>query len=169
MKKCISLMFVFVLLLSLCACGGKTAVEETKATEAAKAPEVEQVSSEATVEMETEPEVETENAAFDNSWATNEFELQLAEPEFETWEVRGFTEGESWSMFVTEVTYGYVKSYASELRSYGFNLNEEEQDNYGGLAYVFKAENANGYCAELCFEAVFSDTLKGSFSLKISK
>lgn len=170
-----AVMLVIALALSLCVCGSGTPAEDQNMSEAAQNGTTAQTEmipaaeAETTAEMESEPVQETEGAAFDNSWATNEFELQLGEPEFETWEVKGYTEGESWSIFVTEVTYDDVKSYASALRSYGFSLNEEERDNYGGLGYVFEADNANGYHAELYFEAVYSDTLKGSFSLEISK
>lgn len=177
MKRIIVLLLSVITMVSLAACSTDVTTKEgtvstTQATEAVE-PYTEEANqteaSTAPVATEAPTVPETQASAFDTSWATNEFELQIAEPEFETWEVKGFTEGRSWKIFVTEVYYGDVKNYADALRSYGFHLNEEERDNYNGLGYVFCADNENGYRAELYFEAVYSDTLKGSFSLEISK
>ena len=107
-------------------------------------------------------------SSFDTSWASNEFELQIAEPTFESWKVSGFVEGSLWKIFVQDIYYDAVKDYASDLRSFGFILNESENDGFGGLGYIFKADNSNGYHSELIFEAIDRDG-RGSFSLEISK
>lgn len=168
MKRIIVLLLSVITMVSLAACSTDVTTKEstvstTQATEAVE-PYTEEANqteaSTAPVATDAPTVPETQASAFDTSWATNEFE---------TWEVKGFTEGSSWKIFVTEVYYGDVKNYADALRSYGFHLNEEERDNYNGLGYVFCADNENGYRAELYFEAVYSDTLKGSFSLEISK
>ena len=106
--------------------------------------------------------------AFDTSWADNEFAGQIAKPAFETWNVGSYTQGQSWEMFVQEVYYSAAKAYAAELRSYGFTKNENENDGFNGLAYIFEADNADGYHIKLVFEAGDKDG-KGSFSVEISK
>lgn len=138
--------------------------DNQKTTEEAK-------QSEETMPLETESkesQSEENVAAFDTSWAGNEFERQLEQPPFEKWEVKEFVEGESWRIFVQDVHYNVAKEYANDLRSFGFTVNEEEKDGYSGLAYIFEADNASGYHAKLVFEAGDPSGM-GSFSLKISK
>ena len=139
-------------------------VGDQKTTEEAKQPEE-------TMPLETESkenQSEENVAAFDTSWAGNEFERQLEQPSFEKWEVKEFVEGESWRIFVQDVHYNVAKEYANDLRSFGFAVNEEENDGYSGLAYIFEADNVSGYHANLVFEAGDPSGM-GSFSLKISK
>jgi len=152
MKKILAFMLAAVLAVSMAACGGQAGENNSGAADA-----------------NSDVTVTDDEKTFDSSWADNEFAMQIAQPAFENWNVKNFTEGESWSIFVKDVNYNTVKDYADSLRSYGFNINEEVNDSYKGLGYVFEAENAEGYHAELYFEAAFSDTLNGSFSLKISK
>lgn len=175
MKRTILILLSLLMVFSLAACGSQTGTEETgtsneqteATTPAAKQTEpTTEVTEPAETEAAAEPE--TEASAFDTNRASNEFEQQIAEPEFESWEVKEFTEGSSWSIFVPEIYYEDVKAYTDDLRSYGFNINEDEKDSYGGLGYLFAAYNESGYFVEMHFEAHYADTLIGRLSLEIS-
>lgn len=183
MKKATALLLAFLMVLSLSACGNQTNGEsnatngqtestkldsgETGAAEEITKPEKTAAPTEPE-ETEAPTEPEEDAPAFDTSWASNEFESQLAEPEFENWKVSSYIDGQSWEIFVQAVHYDTVKAYAADLRSYGFADNESENDGFNGLAYIFEADNENGYHAKIVFEAGDRDG-NGSFTLKISK
>ena len=180
MKKATALLLAFLMVLSLTASGdqpngdsnatnGQTESATLDSGETGTSEEITQPQ-ETTEPEETEAPTEPEEdaPAFDTSWASNEFESQLAEPEFENWKVSSHIEGQSWEIFVQAVHYNTVKAYAADLRSYGFADNESENDGFNGLAYIFEADNENGYHAKIIFEAGDRDG-NGSFTLKISK
>lgn len=171
MKKIITLFIALIIVLSFAACGvndteNKT-VSASKQTDT-QTSDVEETSTNEAISSDSDDETSANAPAFDASWASNEFESQIAKPEFESWEVRAHTEGQSWEIFVQDVHYDTVKEYANDLRSYGFAINESENDGFSGLAYIFEADNEGGYHAKLTFEAGDADG-NGSFSLKISK
>lgn len=175
MKKWTIFLLSLLIILMLTACGN----QETSSDAAVKATEpmetqsfVADLPKETSIPETTQPAmttVPTETASgFDNSWASNEFEQQIALPSFEKWEIKEYNEGSSWRIFVQDVHYDAVKEYSSMLQSYGFLQNAEEQDDYGGLAYIYEADNASGYHCKLIFEAGDRNGM-GSFSLSLSK
>ena len=174
MKKATALLLAFLMVLSLSACGNQTTGEsnatngqtESTTLDSGETGAAEEISKPEETAAPTEPEEDA--PAFDTSWASNEFESQLAEPEFENWKVSSYIDGQSWEIFVQAVHYDTVKAYAADLRSYGFADNESENDGFNGLAYIFEADNENGYHAKIVFEAGDRDG-NGSFTLKISK
>lgn len=99
MKKMMAMVLSLLLVLSLTACGGKTeapvetgkqveAPVQTEAPVTATEPVPTEIPTEVPTEAPTEPPVETTvevQAAFDNSWASNEFEAMIPQPPFEGW------------------------------------------------------------------------------------
>lgn len=175
MKKWIAFLLCLLIILMFSACGSqeKTPDATIKATAPTEAPApVADVQEETPATEATMPAVTTvpteAPSSFDNSWASNEFEQQIALPAFENWEVREYTEGSSWRIFVQNVHYDTAKEYGGMLQSYGFQQNVQENDNFNGLAYIYEADNTAGYHCNLIFEAGDRNGM-GSFSLALSK
>ena len=175
MKKLITFLLSLLMILMLSACGS----QEKSPDAAAKSAEptetlasVAGLTKEESISETTLPAMTTAPAeatpGFDDSWASNEFEQQIALPSFENWEIKEYSEGSSWRIFVQDVHYDAVKEYSGMLQSYGFQQNVEEQDDYGGLAYIYEADNAAGYHCKLIFEAGDRNGM-GSFSLALSR
>ena len=120
MKNLLKLAFAFAFVLSMTACRGESKTEdyefndpqqkiqqdgenlEDDPVEIPEEPEISEAPAEPTEPEEptSEPEAPAEDltneeAPFDTSWASNEFELQIAEPAFESWSVSEFAEGSS--------------------------------------------------------------------------
>lgn len=159
MKKAITLILSVLLVLSLAACGGQTDPvgkidedkQQTEQTDSIQ--QTEQVDS--TQQTETEAPEEL-TPAFDNSWASNEFEQQIPEPPLEGWEDEVEFDGVSRWLTQGKCPYETAKEYAETLRSCGFNLNEEMTDykaDLGTNAYTFEADNENGYHISLVEES----------------
>lgn len=158
MKKITTLILSMLFALSLVACGGQTDSvgkvdedkQQTEQTDSIQ--QTEQVDS----TQQTGTEVAEEfSPAFDNSWASNEFEQQIPEP-FEGWEANVEFDGTSRWFTQGKCPYETVKAYAETLRSCGFNLNEEVndyQETLGTNAYEFEADNKNGYHISLYEES----------------
>ena len=90
MRKVMTVVLSMLLALSLAACGGKTeAPAETEQQAPAQTEAVaETAPTEIPTEVPTEAPVETTEAvqaAFDTSWASNEFEAMIPQPPFEGW------------------------------------------------------------------------------------
>lgn len=92
MKKIIALMLCLLIMLSAAACGSsaeagesapqtETTAPTTEATQPETTEPTETVTEEATQPTQTEPE-----AAFDTSWAANDFEKLIPQPPFADWE-----------------------------------------------------------------------------------
>lgn len=157
MKKTLAYFLAAAMLLTLTACGqGDKSVGSVSAAVSSSQSAAASASAE-----DAQPE-------FDNSWASNEFEQQLTQPDFADWSVAEYTEGTSWTIFVKGEHYAAVKAYADQLRTCGFDRNEAEGDQYEGLAYTFEADNAAGYHARLVFEAINTEGI-GNFQLTLSK
>ncbi len=176
MKKAIALFLCLLMVTSLVACGNNnTATDDSQTSQVetenneTSTPEESETPTETETPVESEEPIEESAPAFDTSWASNEFEQQIAEPAFESWEKGDYTEDASWAINISDIHYDEIKEYAEALRSYGFSINEEEGDNYKGYGYTFEADNANGYHVDLAFEANDPDTLNGHASLEISK
>lgn len=101
------------------------------------------------VEAVDEPEP-SDSPAFDNSWASNDFEMQLPEPSFEEWRITEQTES-LWRLESITAHYDETLIYVNALRNAGFSVNEKEQD-FDKLGYIFEADNAAGYHIDLTYQ-----------------
>ena len=90
------------------------------------------------------------------SWPDNEFTQLVPKPDMDI-QYAGEDEGEFVVTFAG-ATLVQIKAYADKLRSAGFTLNEEveEQEAMGMAFYSFSACNADGYQVELMYTAEIS-------------
>lgn len=165
MKKTIILILSMLLVLSLAACGGQSTEPVGKAdTDTAQTEQVEQTEQQPETETVDEPE-QSDSSAFDNSWASNDFEMQLPEPPFEEWRITEQTES-LWRLESIKAHYDETLTYADALRNAGFSANENEQD-FDKLGYIFEADNAAGYHIDLTYEG--NDQGNGRVALELTK
>lgn len=153
MKKTIALVLCLLMVVSLAACGGQAATEESgtnaEQTETAEPTTEETTQPEESSEpVETEP-VETE-PAFDTSWAGADYIMPIPEPPF-AYEVN--VDGAAVEIRSTnggmdgDVTHQSILDYCEELKNAGFTLNLTENEigeRYGRTCYEFSASDAAG-------------------------
>ena len=97
-----------------------------------------------------------------SEWPDNEYTKQVPKPDFKFY---GVTEEEnSFSTLFTSVSVDDIKAYAERLRSIGFTIDEEveDQNTLGITIYQFSAKNEAGYTVSLVYAA-------GSSSMTIEK
>ena len=85
MKKIMILVLCLLLVLSLAACGGQDSPAETTAQTTQPQPEEQTQAPSETEPAPTEETVPEEEPAFDNSWASNDFEKLIPQPPFDEW------------------------------------------------------------------------------------
>lgn len=153
MKKTIALALCLLMVVSLAACGGQAAAEESSAnTEQTET--AEPAAEETTQPEESSEPVEAEPAetgpAFDTSWAGADYIMPIPEPPF-AYEVN--VDGTAVEIRSTnggmngDVTHQSILDYCEELKNAGFtsNLTENEiGERYGRTCYEFSASDAAG-------------------------
>jgi hypothetical protein len=87
------------------------------------------------------------------NWPDNEFTKLLPKPDFAL--TAANTSDTEFSVAFTGVTVEQVKAYAEQVKSKGFtvNPNEQDQDIMGIVVYTYNAKNADGYTVEVTFAA----------------
>ena len=171
MKRAIALLLALLMVLSLAACGSQAITEESSTTnEPAETttPEVEETKQ---TEESTET-VETESAgteaAFDNSWASNEYEQKIPEPPFENWFVVETENENEYLIYAEDVLYTEAKEYGELLATCAFTQNPDIDDTQDGMWYSLYAANGAGFMLNYVFGAYSSDEPKtGSVEISI--
>lgn len=171
MKKAISLLLSLLMVLSLAACGSQTDSvgkidedkQQTEQTDSIQ--QTEQVDS--TQQTETDaPEEST--PAFDNSWASNEFEHQIPEPPFANWFVVETENENEYLIYAEDVLYTDAKEYGELLAACAFTKNPNIDDAQDGMWYSLYAANGAGFMLNYVFGAYSYDEPKtGSVEISI--
>ena len=95
-------------------------------------------------------------------WPDNEFTKLIPKPDFELFAAN--TETDSFTVAFKSATVEQIRDYVTKVKSAGFNINEEveDQEMMGMVIYSFTAENADGYTVEIT-------SANGTSALTISK
>lgn len=160
MKKIITFMLSLLVVSSLAACGSQTVAKESST-----AMEQTEISTFEVEEMEENEEssetVETigteKEAAFDISWANNDYEKQMPELPFANWRVVETPDENDYCIQVLDVLYTDAKEYGERLIDCAFTQDLRIDDETEGINYYLQAENESGYSISYDFNAYSDD------------
>ena len=146
MKKILSIFLAIIMVFTLSACGEKAPAEA--ATQPTNAPSTEPTQAPTAAPTEAIEEAEpVEVPAFDNTWASNDFEKLIPQPPFEGWTGKQ-TDEKTYEMETSQADadgsgtyYDTFGAYADTLRDCGFTME--------GDTYMWEGVNEQGTFVEL--------------------
>ena len=147
MKKIMILVLCLLLVLSLAACGGQDSPAETTAQTTQPQPEEQTQAPSETEPAPTEETVPEEEPAFDNSWASNDFEKLIPQPPFDGWTGKQ-TGSKVYEMETSQANadgsgtyYDTFGAYAETLKACGFAME--------GDTYLWEGADQDGNSVKL--------------------